>query len=146
MTTTSYNATIEIDLHDPGLDVLDHAVEQLADYHPAVNISPRGYAEATITLPAETLRQATNTALALVAAAFAEEPVTCTVMTTEEFDARQGFVPLPDLVSVADAAELLGVSRQRVLQKIVAHQLPAVRVGRDYAIPKSALVVPLAGG
>lgn len=146
MTTTSYNATIEIDLHDPGLDVLDHALEQLAHYHPAISISPRGYAEATITLPAENIGQATNTALVIVAAAFAEEPVACTVMTTEEFDARQAFVPMPDLVSVAEAAELLGISRQRVLQKIVAHQMPAIRVGRDYAIPKSALIVPLAGG
>ena len=142
MTTTSYNATIEIDLHDPGLDVLDHALEQLGGYHAAVNISPRGYAEATITLPAETLRQATNTALVLVAAAFSEEPVSCTVMTTKEFDARQSWVPLPELVALSDAAEEMGISRQRVLQKINAHQLPAVRVGRDWAIPRSA--IPLA--
>lgn len=146
MITTSYNATIEIDLHDPGLDVLDHAVEQLADYHPAISISPRGYAEATITLPADSIRQATVTALAVVAGAFAEEPVACTVMTTDEFDARQAFVPMPDLVSVAEAAELLGISRQRVLQKIVAHQLPAIRVGRDYAIPRLAVTVIPADG
>lgn len=146
MTTTDYNATIEVDLHDPGLDVLDHALEQLADYHPAVNISPRGYAEATITLPADTISQATSTAVAVITRAFGEEPITITVMPTKEFDARQGFVPLPELVSVSDAAELLGVSRQRVLQKIVANQLPAVRVGRDYAIPKGALVVVPAEG
>lgn len=139
MTTTDYNATIEVELRDPGLEVLDHALEQLADYHPAISISPRGYAEATITLPADSIRQATVTALSVVAGAFTEEPVACTVMTTEEFDVRQAFVPLPELVSVADAAELLGISRQRVLQKIVAHQLPAVRVGRDWAIPGSAL-------
>lgn len=53
----------------------------------------------------------------------------------------KGWEPTPELVSVAEAAELLGISRQRVLQKINAHQLPATRVGRDYAIPRTALTV-----
>lgn len=138
---TYFNAIASLDLRDPGLEVLDQAVEELADFHPAISIGPRGHAEVTITLPADSLRQATVTAFAVVSVAFGEEPVACSVMTTAEFDARRGFVPLPELVSVSEAAEILGISRQRVLQKIVANQLPAVRVGRDYAIPKRSVTV-----
>lgn len=42
-------------------------------------------------------------------------------------------------VSVREAAEVLGISRQRVNQLIHAGQLEAQRVGRSWSIPESAL-------
>lgn len=38
----------------------------------------------------------------------------------------------------ADLARLLGVSRGRVYQLIDAHELPSVRVGGRYRIPRAA--------
>ncbi len=67
-------------------------------------------------------------------------PIAVEVITTEEFDARQGWdSTTTDLISVREAAELLGVSRQRVLQRIADKSLPAEKVGRDYGIPRSAV-------
>lgn len=44
---------------------------------------------------------------------------------------------MPDLsayLTVRDAAQLLGVSRQRIYRLVAKKQLPAVRVGRHYRV------------
>ena len=45
-----------------------------------------------------------------------------------------------DLVSLNDAAQVLGVSAERVRQLVVAGDLPGVRFGNAWAVPRSALV------
>lgn len=133
----AYNAIIELtDKADP-----QHAtaiLDQFADYHPAVARAESGRAELILTLPAENLQQATTTALALVKAT-GHRPVRLEVLTTEEFDRRAGLVPIPDLVSVTEAAELLGVTRQAVLQRIDAGSLPAKRIGNGWAIARDSV-------
>ncbi|CAN5844180.1 hypothetical protein BH18ACT13_BH18ACT13_11200 [soil metagenome] len=42
-------------------------------------------------------------------------------------------------ISVAQAAERLGISRQAVLKRIRAGRLPATKVGRAYVVPASAI-------
>jgi excisionase family DNA binding protein len=42
-------------------------------------------------------------------------------------------------VSVAQAAELLGITRQAVLKRIRTGRLPATKVGQAYIVPRSAL-------
>lgn len=44
-----------------------------------------------------------------------------------------------DRVSVSEAAEVLGLSRQRVVQLIGSGRLSAVRLGRSWAIPQAEL-------
>ena len=44
-----------------------------------------------------------------------------------------------DLVSLADASQLLGVSSERVRQLIVAGGLPGVRFGNAWAVPRDAV-------
>ena len=44
-----------------------------------------------------------------------------------------------DFLSVAQAAERLGITRQAVLKRIRGGRLPATRVGRAYVVPASAL-------
>lgn len=44
-----------------------------------------------------------------------------------------------DLVSLADASQLLGVSSERVRQLVVAGDLPAVRFGNAWAVPRDAV-------
>ena len=115
-------------------------MDALADYHPAVWTSPRGWLSVTITVPAENLRQAAATALAVVEQAAGAPAVSIDVMATDEFDARAGFVPVPDLVGTSEAAEILGVSRQRVLQLARSGALPASPVGgKALAFPRSAV-------
>lgn len=43
------------------------------------------------------------------------------------------------LVSVAQAAERLGITRQAVLKRIRSGRLPATKVGRAYVVPEYAL-------
>lgn len=45
-----------------------------------------------------------------------------------------------DLVSLNDAAQVLGVSAERVRQLVVAGDLPGVRFGNAWAVPRVALV------
>jgi excisionase family DNA binding protein len=42
-------------------------------------------------------------------------------------------------VSVAEAAELLGITRQAVLKRIRNGRLPATKVGRNYIVPREGL-------
>ncbi|MFZ5852285.1 MAG: helix-turn-helix domain-containing protein [Actinomycetota bacterium] len=42
-------------------------------------------------------------------------------------------------VSVGEAAEILGIGRDRVYGLCHSRQLPAVRVGRTFRIPREAL-------
>ena len=116
-------------------------LDALAAYHPAIGRSAFGRAEVIITLPAETVAQAAATATAVIAAAIAPaELLGIDIATTADFDRRVGLEPLPELVSVTEAAAELGVTRQAVLQRIESGSLPATRIGTAWAIPQSALV------
>ena len=50
-----------------------------------------------------------------------------------------------DFVSVAQAAELLGITRQAVLKRIRAGNLRATKVGRNYIVPREAIQPAPAG-
>jgi excisionase family DNA binding protein len=139
--TKDYNAIVELGVRADSTteDQVDQLIEVLSHYAPAIGPSPRGWLEVTITLPAVNLEQATMTALAVVrAAAWAGvEPIASQVLTTDEFDARVGMTPLPSLIGTAEAAEILEVSQQRVVQLVNAGQLSATRAGRALALSRS---------
>jgi excisionase family DNA binding protein len=136
---TRYNARIEYATREP---VDDHLIHALVDHHPATGRSARGWVEATISLPAESLRQATVTALALAEAALAAEVLALEVLPTVEFDARLGATPLPELLTVSQVAEKLGVSRQAVLQRLESGSLPGQKLGNAWAVPADAALSP----
>lgn len=142
-----YNAVVGVERRASELDpdALDAVMERLGAFHAALGESRRGWASATISLAAESLAQATATAAAVVGQAYGAEPISCEVMTEKEFDLRQGWEAMPQLVSVSEAAQLLGVSRQRILQRITEKSLPAERVGRDWVIARGAVVKPAGG-
>lgn len=86
MTTTEYNAVVDLGLTietDPD----DVIIDALIDYHPALARSVQGTLEAIITVPAESLRQATITALAVCQSATGREARAVQVMTTADFEA-----------------------------------------------------------
>lgn len=135
-----YNADLELDERADDLTEVrvDELLDQLTDYAAVISRSAFGRTVLTITVPAETLRQAATTSLAVVEAA-GGRPVAIEVMATSEYDRRAGLQPMPELVSVTEAAELLGVSRQAVLQRLERGTLPGRKVGDTWAIARTAL-------
>jgi excisionase family DNA binding protein len=134
-----YNATVEVEtkaskLAEARVDVL---MGKLANYHGALGTSARGWLAYTISLPAESLEQACSTALAVITQLGSGTPVACEVMTEREFNAREGFEDLPDLVSASEAAEILGVTRQAVQQMHQAGKLGGTKIGTSLAFPRS---------
>lgn len=47
---------------------------------------------------------------------------------------------LPPYVSTGDAARILGVTHEAVSQNVRKGRLPAIRLGRNWAIPRDALL------
>lgn len=137
-----YNATVEVARKavDAEPDV-DELMDQLAAYHAAVGSSQRGWVEARLSVPGETLLQATTTAMLVVEAAAGAPAIAAEVMTEEEFAAREGFTVEPDIVSTYEAAEMLRVSRQRVLQLAGDGRIQEVpTAGRGKVFTRSSVV------
>lgn len=134
-----FSAHIELRDRDVSEQRCVALVDKLHDYHAAVGASPRGWLSFQISVPGESFSQATTTALAVAAAAVpGVEVIHADIMTEAEFDALNGFVPVPELVSVTEAAEMRGVSRQAILQMIDEGRLPsATKVGKTIVIARS---------
>lgn len=135
---TQYNATGTLNrpLAKINPDTLDTIIDKLTDYHPAITAGPTGNAHVIITYPADNLPQAITTARGLLAGLTL---VGLEVIPTDLWDKRAGITPLPEMYSVPEAAARLGVTRQAVQQRIDSGSLPAVRIGKTWAIPASTL-------
>lgn len=114
-------------------------------FHPAVAPLAGGHLSVRVTFAAENSDAAWRTAFDVVTAAVNRRsgvgsgtmPDFVEVMTEKAWDAREGFVHVPDLVSVTEAAELLGVSRQRVLQMVEEGKFStATKVGSTTVIAR----------
>ncbi|MBD3783724.1 MAG: excisionase family DNA-binding protein [Micrococcales bacterium] len=114
----------------------DAWVSELAPWHGVVT-ERAGHLVAVVTLPGDNLAQATASALAVVGRL--GEPLVVLAQPEGVRDARQGWDPVPELLSVTQAAERLCVSRQRVLQMISEGKLPSHQVGTTYVIPAAAV-------
>lgn len=132
-----YSAHIEVNRRELTADQADELLESLAEYHPSVGQSKRGWVDAQITLPADNLQQATATAIAIVSMATGAEAISAEVMTEVEFDSRQGYQPTPELIGVTEAAGILDKSRQRVLQMIDEGKLSGQKVGSSLVLVRS---------
>lgn len=143
---TWFNAYIEADheiseLTDENIDAL---VDALIDYSPAVTTSPTHTVAARLSLQAATIRQAGDIAHLALTDALDKIGITDTaitvleLMTEEEFLRREGAEDLPDVVGTHDAAEILSVSPQRVVQ--LSRRLGARKVGKTLVFPRSRVV------
>lgn len=139
-----YNVRAELSTRPPKSarateEMFDNITDALAAFSAAVSVSERGRIEAVITIPGDTLRQAVQAALSVLTTA-GLEPVRIEAMTTAEWDVSNGITDrVPDLLSVTDVATMLGLTRQGVLHRISKGDLPAKKVGREYAIPADAV-------
>ena len=133
---TLYNAILELDV---GPERAEDVVDALAAYGAAAGVTDRGHLQVVLTVSGETLVQVMQTAVALAAQAIEARIVSARFLSTADFDARQGLEPLPELVSVTEAAAILGVSRQAVAQRIASGSLPGRQVGTAWVVPRAAL-------
>lgn len=141
---TMYNARIEFSSTILTEQHLEKILENLEGY--SASLSQRGgRLNVRLFVPGVDLAQASRTALTVAAAAVdrayplvGPHPVATEVMTEEEFNAREGFEDVPELLSVAQAAERLGVSRQAVLKAINAGSYrSAAKVGDSYVVGRA---------
>lgn len=125
-------------------DVVDDVMDSIEDYAGTIAGNDRGRLELILTIPATGLRQAAATGLTIAEAALGKRAKVASieVMTTKEFDARIDAIKppaIPELVSITEAAQLLGVSRQAVHQRLETGSLPGVRVGTTWVIPRAGV-------
>lgn len=133
----SQQYVLEVETSERDDDVADTWIDALAPWHGSVSTGPTGTFVITVSVPAENLAQACATGLAVVSRLAA--PAAVTVLPQSWRDEREGWSRVPELVSVAEAADLLGVSRQRVLRMVHRGRQPATRVGTVYGIPRGAI-------
>ncbi|TFV90407.1 helix-turn-helix domain-containing protein [Blastococcus sp. CT_GayMR16] len=136
---TDYNARIELDSRDydeAAVDVLMDVVEPYAGV--VARAVHGGRVELILTVPADNLRQATITALSIVLAT-GHQVYALEVLPTDAFHQRINATTVPELLSVTQTADELGISRQRALQLVNAGQLDAVKVGDTWVIPRQAV-------
>ena len=138
---TTYNATATLNTPITRIPpaMLDAILDELTGHHPAVVAGPTGEAEIIITLPADNLTQAITTANTLLTRHARHRPIGLEVIPTDLWDKRQGTAPMPELLSVTDAANRLGTTRQAVLQRIETGSIPATKVGPNWIIPAATL-------
>lgn len=134
---SDHNVEITLDTREP---IDEQLLEQLAAYHPATGRDDVGRVLIILTLPAVDVAQAVQTGVAVVSRAHRAPALAAAAMRTEEFDRRHELgAPVPELVSVTQAAETLGVSRQAVLQRLESGTLPGQKVGSTWVVPASAV-------
>ena len=139
--STDYNARVELDTR---ADIDTLILDALAPYHPATSRSPQGRVEVTITVPAADFAQAAQTTVAVFARALDAPILAIEIMPTDEFDRRIGLAPIPDLVSVTEAAALAGVTRQAILQRLESGSLAGRKVGTTWAVQRDHLTAKIA--
>lgn len=137
-----YIAQVEVSKRgDPSPEEIRALADRLSGYSVSMHLSPRGFRRARITVPADNLAAASTAALLAVTHGFGvaiEAAVSLEIMSESEAGLREGSVEVPELVGVADAAQLIGVSPQRVRQMIEEGKIAAHRVGeRSFALVRS---------
>lgn len=139
---TNYVVDIELDHRGVTDAMVDGIHSALDDWHVSISESVAGNVQLLLTVPAENLRQALGTGLALAAQVDGKrEPLVIAAMPETLRDEREGWVPVPETMSVTQAADLLGITRQAVLQRIESGSIPAQKVGREWRIPRRAVQV-----
>ncbi|SDB93225.1 DNA binding domain-containing protein, excisionase family [Sanguibacter gelidistatuariae] len=135
--TAHHTVRVELNTRD---DIGTQLSTALSAYHPTLSRGPRGHVVVAITLPADSVVQAVQTAVAVVAQATGADVLAVEALPAEESTKRAGLAPVPPLLSVSEAAAQLGVSRQAVLQRIDSGSLPATRIGSTWAVPGASLI------
>ena len=137
-----FNATMEFDIPVTA-ERADQIVDRLADFAAAVEATAAGHLLVTITLDADTVTAATRLALGL-AGDLAFPLTRVEVLSTADFDRRLGAADLDDVISVAEAANELGVSSQAIRQRLEAGTLAGRKAGRTWHVSREGVLAAIA--
>lgn len=113
-----WSATVEFSVERPTITQAERMLEALAQHHPAGSVGPRTMG-ASLSIEAPDATSASRKAARLVlnaaktAGIRAGEVVELEVMEWKRFERWLDTPTFPDLIGSAEAAEILGVSRQR---------------------------------
>lgn len=133
---TRFAVTIELRKRKMTDRQKENLLDKFTDLDPSIGQSPFGYVTLTCTVSAGSLDKAARLAVQLVGSV----PVSVSTMPSTDHAKRVGTASsLPPLLSIAEAAELLDISRQAAQQKVDSGEIPARRVGRAWVIPASAI-------
>ncbi|MGB8386125.1 MAG: excisionase family DNA-binding protein [Dermatophilaceae bacterium] len=127
-----YVVEVDLDRH-PSTGRDDEITAELGDLSPSVAAGPGSRVSVTIAVDADTLRAAIMLALAVMQPHGTPVGVTAKLERLHHVESRWQHVP--ELMSVTEAGQRLGVSRQRVLQMIAEGKLPRIRVGNQLVLP-----------
>lgn len=150
--TTTYTATLHYEIGDRSPGYIDHLMGELDGFHPAIGSTQSGYLDVTITFDSEDARAAYKTAFDVITHAVNSHgmnrygagamPNYVEVMTTAEWDAREGFDQVPALMSVSEIAAEYDRSRQAVLKMIERGWFQsAQRVGETWAVARTEVLL-----
>ena len=136
---TWFNVLIETNTDELTDDQFDRVIDSLIEFSPSVGLNPIGQLSIRISIQATSIRQATELSIAFVGdvlnrADINGKMVAINTLTEEEFLRRENIPDEADVVGTAEAAEIMGVSTQRVVQ--LATRLNAVKIGKTYAFPR----------
>ena len=114
---------------NPDEDLADHLVEALASHHVAVSVG-NGYVSARLDVTAETEAEGITHARELLRAALAAvghdlQVLAVSAQTVLEQEKQLAQSNVPELLGVAEVAEALGVSKQRVSELEESERFPA---------------------
>lgn len=116
-----FNVAAEINCPPPTDEQIGTLTTAIGEYHGAAGTSQRGNLSVRVSVQAESLRQAVNMACLVVddaveRAGLGADLLSVEAMPEEEFDTREEIPTITDPIGAQDAAEILGVSRQRITQ------------------------------
>jgi predicted DNA-binding transcriptional regulator AlpA len=126
--TSTVDWSIEIEAHVTrpfDEDFADKVIEALADHSPAV-AQGRDYLTVRFDVQAANGREAFEAGMEAVRRALPDlTPVRVVIETVDELERRLAQSNAPELLGVAELAEALGVSRQRVYELTEGQDFPA---------------------
>ena len=136
---TLYVAAVDTTTRNPEDWEVLNWLDELVDWNPSLTTSLDRSMQVILEVPAETLRQACATALAIITSVNLTAR-SIQISTAQDWQARLSWHPIPELLSFHETAAMLGVSAQRVQQLAASGRLPALRVGSNrWAIPRPAV-------
>lgn len=121
-----WSATVEYAVADMTAELMQAITKGIDGFSGVAHDSSTGRARIGLSVTESTLRQATDAALRVTRAALANagvkgEPVSVHVLTAEDLQREIEKPTFPKFAGVAEAAEILGVSRQRVGELEATH-------------------------
>ncbi len=118
----------------------DQVLPHLAPFGGTLSEDDTRRVRATLTVPGAFPIQAALTAVSVAESAFPGARVArFEVLPSAEFEREASLTPIPDLLSVTQAADALGVSRQAVLKRLESGSLQGRKVGETWVVPASAV-------